>query len=165
MDLLSSIRKEGSRGGVNFQWSDVASSSHRENYLGHSLMAPVGRWQKGKDLNWYAKADDKNAMEGETDEEKAKRLRMEEIRAVKEAEEDALNKALGLPPKDRSANAMPLGGPSRMGDVEAPKMEKDETAQYKGLGAGKETGSAEPVKRRRDDGRSEERRVGKECPV
>lgn len=40
MDLVQSIRKEGSRGGrANFSWEDVKGDEHRENYLGHSLMA------------------------------------------------------------------------------------------------------------------------------
>lgn len=105
MDLLSSIRKSGSRGGVNFSWEDVTTSSHRENYLGHSLMAPVGRWQKNRDLSWYAKADDKVAGGDETAEEKKARERREEIKRIKEAEEDALARALGLPVADRSGGA------------------------------------------------------------
>ena len=40
MDLVAGIRKEGSRGGRGeFKWEDVRDSQHRENYLGHSLMA------------------------------------------------------------------------------------------------------------------------------
>uniref|UniRef100_A0A453RRT9 Multiple myeloma tumor-associated protein 2-like N-terminal domain-containing protein n=1 Tax=Aegilops tauschii subsp. strangulata TaxID=200361 RepID=A0A453RRT9_AEGTS len=39
----------GVRGGRDqFKWDDVKVDKHRENYLGHSVKAPVGRWQKGK---------------------------------------------------------------------------------------------------------------------
>lgn len=102
MDLLATVRKEGSRGGRgDFKWSDVQGSSHREHYLGHSVMAPVGRWQKGRDLNWYAKADDDDA-DSEAAEARAARERREEIQRVKEAEQDAMARALGLPVPDRT---------------------------------------------------------------
>jgi len=113
MDLLSSIRKEGSRGGVDFKWSDVTTSQHRENYLGHSLMAPVGRWQKNRDLTWYAKADSGPAGSStETAEEKKAREKREEMRRIKEAEEDALARALGLPVVDRGTNSVGTGANS-----------------------------------------------------
>ncbi|KAF3770999.1 hypothetical protein M406DRAFT_234811, partial [Cryphonectria parasitica EP155] len=102
MDLVATVRKSGSRGGVNFSWDEVATSAHRENYLGHSLKAPVGRWQQGKDLQWYAKADAGNADPNETDEDRQARIRREEIQKIKEAEEDAIAKALGLPPPVRN---------------------------------------------------------------
>lgn len=111
MDLLATVRKEGSRGGTgDFKWSDVQTSGHREHYLGHSLMAPVGRWQKGRDLNWYAQGHSADGEEGESAEQKAARQRAEEIKRVKEAEQDALARALGLHVPDRSnPNLQALG--------------------------------------------------------
>lgn len=109
-----------------FKWTDVKDSQHRENYLGHSVMAPVGRWQKGKDLSWYAKADEDGDAASKAEDE-----RKEEIRRVKEAEQDALSRALGLPvaPKSSNANMTPLGG----NEVEKAIME---TADDDGNGEG-----------------------------
>jgi hypothetical protein len=138
MDLLSSIRKSGSRGGVNFSWDEVSTSQHRENYLGHSLMAPVGRWQKGKDLNWYAKGDDAAGVDGETAEQRKVRERKEEIKKIKEAEEDALARALGLPVAERNqtgANAISVGEMNRvMKEVEEGDHEIEEVGKGKGFG-------------------------------
>ncbi|KAG0614675.1 hypothetical protein M758_6G195100 [Ceratodon purpureus] len=86
-----------SRGGVRggrdqFNWDDVKGDKHRENYLGHSLKAPVGRWQKGKDLMWYARDTTQTADE-------AAALAREEIERVKQEEEEAMREALGLAPR------------------------------------------------------------------
>lgn len=74
----------GVRGGRDqFSWENVKTDKDRECYLGHSLMAPVGRWQEGKDLHWYAK-------EGQKDQKANK-----EFLKAREIEEQALMAALG----------------------------------------------------------------------
>ncbi|KAL8662142.1 MAG: hypothetical protein Q9202_004965 [Teloschistes flavicans] len=78
-----------------FKWEDVKDDQHRENYLGHSLMARKASLTKNKDLSWYAKGDTSQAA---TD---AANARAEEIRRIKEAENDALSEALGFPVQPR----------------------------------------------------------------
>lgn len=91
----------GTRGGqAEFKWSDVSADKDREvrfilalfrslvhslsqNYLGHSINAPTGRWQKNKDVHWYNR-----------DLKDSELQRQEEIRKIKEAEADALAVAL-----------------------------------------------------------------------
>ncbi|CCO34848.1 Multiple myeloma tumor-associated protein 2 homolog [Rhizoctonia solani AG-1 IB] len=74
----------GTRGGqAEFKWSDVSADKDRENYLGHSINAPTGRWQKNKDVHWYNRD-----LQSTSDE------RAEEIRRIKEAEAEAMAVAL-----------------------------------------------------------------------
>lgn len=144
MDLVAGVRKEGSRGGRgDFKWEDVRDSQHRENYLGHSLMAPVGRWQKNKDLNWYAKGDKSAAALS------AAEARKEEIRRIKEAEESALSEALGYGPTIKSnANETPIGQKEVERAIKE-TAEDDEGEGAKGVGFGAFVGGA-PVKEERE---------------
>ncbi|KAJ6612255.1 kinase phosphorylation protein-domain-containing protein [Mycena sp. CBHHK59/15] len=96
----------GTRGGqAEFKWSDVSADKDRENYLGHSINAPTGRWQKNKDVHWY------NRDLTQADAERA-----EEIRKIKEAEADALAVALGFAPTPKTT-----GGPSASVGSASPK--------------------------------------------
>ncbi|KAL3674460.1 hypothetical protein V7S43_000409 [Phytophthora oleae] len=94
----TNYRVGGTRGGADqFKWEDVKNDKYRENYLGHSVQAPVGRWQKGKDLAWYAKANKSQRAE----------VLQAELALAKQRDEDLMNGALGIAPKKRHE---PTGG-------------------------------------------------------
>jgi len=90
----------GTRGGqAEFKWSDVSADKDRENYLGHSINAPTGRWQKNKDVHWYNRDAKSTAEEKE-----------EELRSIREAEREALAVALGFQPSKPATGAVPATG-------------------------------------------------------
>lgn len=48
MSLYNGPARGGNRGGKDqFNWDSVKSDKDREFYLGHSVKATTGRWQKG----------------------------------------------------------------------------------------------------------------------
>ncbi|CDQ56957.1 unnamed protein product [Oncorhynchus mykiss] len=125
--MFGASRSGGVRGGQDqFNWDDVKGDKHRENYLGNSLMAPVGRWQKGKDLTWYAK-DKKGVVKPMS--------REEELATVKAAEQEALMAALGHKNIKRQPTGLTkedLADVCRREDVEAEDRDVDRVS---GLGS------------------------------
>lgn len=103
----------------------------------------MGRWQKNKDLNWYAKGDKSAAAIS------AAEARKEEIRRIKEAEESALSEALGYgPTTTRNPNQTPIGQKEVERAIKE-TAEGDEEEGAKGVGFGAFDGAA-PVKEDRD---------------
>lgn len=103
--------RAGTRGGAaEFKWSDVKEDKDREQYLGHSILAPKGRWQNNKDITWsviissffwierigdwlfYGLRDGGDRYNKDNKAEADERAA--EIRKIKEQEEDALSVAL-----------------------------------------------------------------------
>ncbi|KXZ53010.1 hypothetical protein GPECTOR_8g379 [Gonium pectorale] len=88
MSLYNGPPRPGARGGRDqFSWDNVKADKDREYYLGHSVKALAGRWQKGRDVYWYTREKGSNDALAE------------EVNAVKQREEELMMEALGFKPK------------------------------------------------------------------
>ncbi|KAF5359663.1 hypothetical protein D9756_003229 [Leucocoprinus leucothites] len=136
----------GTRGGqAEFKWSDVSADKDREHYLGHSVNAPTGRWQKNKDVHWYNRENDNG--------EEAKAA---EIKRIKQLEADALAVALGFEPAPKDQElSVPAVQEDNSAEVLERAKEKEEKrrrkAERRGEKAARKQAKLERKARERED--------------
>lgn len=120
------VRRQGEQVSrwVGLRKSEHVPNTTPENYLGNTVNAPVGRWQNNKDVHWYSReAKDDEATEADR--------RREEIRKLKEQEEEALSAALGYVPVKRGdgagtgANNIPVKREADQQEKENRRREKE----------------------------------------
>ncbi|KAI8909553.1 kinase phosphorylation protein-domain-containing protein [Gorgonomyces haynaldii] len=85
-DIYGGPVRSGNRGGLGlFKW-DAVKDNHKEkdHYLGSTVKAAQGRWQKNKKLDWY------HTDKAELD----KKVDVDEIARIKLMEQEAMGLAL-----------------------------------------------------------------------
>ncbi|MCJ1405526.1 hypothetical protein MMC11_008754, partial [Xylographa trunciseda] len=122
----------------------------------YAVPLAVGRWQKNKDLGWYAKGDDSQAALD------AAAARKEEIRKIKEAEQDALREALGFVVEKRGVG-MGMGTGTGANAVVVAEGGEGGLGMNERIGGEEEGGEGKKKKmeeKKRRAGKGEERRHG-----
>ena len=124
MSLYNGPARGGTRGGKDqFNWESVKADKDREFYLGHSVKATTGRWQKHKDVFWYTRE------KGDAGDPVA-----EELRRVKQREEQLMLEALGVKPAERKAGGARLNQQDMQQLTQQAEDEPVAVDRVKGLG-------------------------------
>lgn len=123
MAVYNGPPRGGSRGGRDqFNWEDVKGDKEREYYLGHSVKALAGRWQKGKDVYWYTREKGNSAVG------------REEMLSVKAQEEQLMAEALGYKPQASHSRGNQLEKHEMSKLLERSKSDDADAMASKGLG-------------------------------
>eukprot|EP01114_Cavostelium_apophysatum_P016400 TRINITY_DN4653_c0_g1_i1.p1 TRINITY_DN4653_c0_g1~~TRINITY_DN4653_c0_g1_i1.p1 ORF type:complete len:296 (-),score=45.23 TRINITY_DN4653_c0_g1_i1:16-903(-) len=102
MSFYQGQRMGGTRGGKDyFNWDDVRGDKYKENYLGQSLKLTSNWWHEGK-----LKVADVNNKEKRG--AAASQQHLEELRRIKQQDEELMKEALGLKPKQRRLSSRAL---------------------------------------------------------
>jgi len=144
MDLVAGVRKEGSRGGRGpVDVEQIKESRFRENFLAHSIIAPVGRSNHRRDHYLSVNTED-NEANRQLDER------------LLEGEREAFARHLGLPaaPKRINANLTPLGGNDIQKAIQEVTAEGDEEFG-RGIGFGSYGGGLNSINSKGTDDRLE----------
>lgn len=144
MDLVAGVRKEGSRGGRGpVDVEQIKESRFRENYLAHSIIAPVGRSNHRRDHYLSVNTED-NEANRQLDER------------LLEGEREAFARHLGLPvaSKQTNANLTPLGGKEIQKAIQEATAEGDEESG-RGVGFGSYGGGLNSMNSKGTDDRLE----------
>lgn len=85
--IRGDLPRDGCRGGRMFSWDQVKDDKQRVCYLGNSVAAPIGKWQRGRDIMWYTKNIDLSTKSSAPQ-------KKSEFDIVKEREQKMMSKVL-----------------------------------------------------------------------
>mmetsp|Transcript_3558 Transcript_3558/g.4474 ORF Transcript_3558/g.4474 Transcript_3558/m.4474 type:complete len:295 (-) Transcript_3558:1773-2657(-) len=129
-------RSGGTRGGADrFDWNDVKSDTYRENYIGHSLHAPIGRhYAGGKDHLWWTKQKTKDDDDNDAKEkEKSRKRDSKKRKGHKNEKKDRKRKKRFREERGRSISDSDQDQERENEKLQMKKMEEEMMAQALGL--------------------------------
>jgi hypothetical protein len=92
--IRGDLPRSGCRGGKAFEWDQVKDDKQRVCYLGNSIAAPIGKWQRGRDVMWYTKNVDLPIKSSSPSNDNKKSSSVNELDSLREKERKLMSRVL-----------------------------------------------------------------------